>query len=101
MDCRVKLGNDAEFDQTGWALMTKTKKPEALLAELKGRLREISDLAGTSAILSWDQSTYMPTGGAVARGRQCALMSRLLHERRTDAGLGRLIEQLTPYADGL
>ena len=74
---------------------------EALLAELKGRLLEISDLAGTAAILSWDQSTYMPSGGAVARGRQGALMSRLMHERKTDAGLGRLIEQLTPYAESL
>jgi carboxypeptidase Taq len=74
---------------------------EALLAELKGRLREISDLAGTAAILSWDQSTYMPAAGAVARGRQSALMSRLMHERRTDAGLGRLIEQLTSYGESL
>jgi carboxypeptidase Taq len=74
---------------------------EALLAELKGRLLEISDLAGTSAILSWDQSTYMPSGGAVARGRQGALLSRLMHERRTDAGLGRLIERLTQYAESL
>jgi carboxypeptidase Taq len=74
---------------------------EALLAELKGRLLEISDLAGTSAILSWDQSTYMPTGGAVARGRQGALLSRLMHERRADAGLGRLLEQLAPYGESL
>jgi carboxypeptidase Taq len=85
--------------------MTKAKKtgasPEALLAELKSRLLEISDLAGTAAILSWDQSTYMPKGGAGARGRQCALMSRLMHERRTDPGLGRLLEQLTPYGESL
>jgi carboxypeptidase Taq len=74
---------------------------EALLAELKGRLLEISDLAGTAAILSWDQSTYMPKDGAQARGRQSALMSRLMHERRTDAALGRLLEQLTPYAESL
>jgi carboxypeptidase Taq len=73
----------------------------ARLAELKARLREIGDLAGTGAILSWDQSTYMPKGGAEARGRQCALVSRLLHERMTDPGLGRLIEQLTPYGEGL
>jgi carboxypeptidase Taq len=84
--------------------MTKAKKPrseEALLAELKARLLEISDLAGTSAILSWDQSTYMPKCGAVARGRQSALMSRLLHERMTDPALGRLVEQLTPYGESL
>ncbi len=74
---------------------------DAALAELKARLLEISDLAGTAAILSWDQSTYMPSGGAAARGRQSALMSRLLHERRTDPQLGRLIEQLTPQAASL
>ena len=74
---------------------------EALLAELKGRLLEISDLYGTAAILSWDQSTYMPSGGAVARGRQSALLSRLMHERRTDAGLGRLLDELAPYAESL
>ena len=74
---------------------------DALLAQLKARLLEISDLAGTSAILSWDQSTYMPPGGAAARGRQGALMSRLMHERRTDPELGRLIDQLVPYAESL
>jgi carboxypeptidase Taq len=74
---------------------------EALLAELKGRLLEISDLAGTAAILSWDQSTYMPKDGAQARGRQSALMSRLMHERRTDAALGRLLDRLVPYAESL
>ena len=74
---------------------------EALLAELKARLLEISDLAGTAAILSWDQSTYMPKDGAQARGRQTALMSRLMHERRTDAALGRLLDRLVPYAESL
>jgi carboxypeptidase Taq len=80
--------------------MTKASA-DLRLAELKARLREIGDLAGTSAILSWDQATYMPKAGAQARGRQCALMSRLLHERRTDPALGRLIEQLTPYGESL
>jgi carboxypeptidase Taq len=71
------------------------------LAELKARLQEISDLDGAAAILSWDQSTYMPAGGAAARGRQGALISRLTHERRTDAGLGRLLDELTPYGESL
>ena len=80
--------------------MTKASA-DLRLAELKARLREIGDLAGTGAILSWDQATYMPKAGAQARGRQCALMSRLLHERRTDPALGRLIDQLTPYGESL
>ena len=74
---------------------------EKRLAELKQRLLEISDLAGASAVLSWDQATYMPKGGAQARGRQCALMSRLLHERRTDPELGHLLDQLASHAESL
>ena len=74
---------------------------DALLAELKGRLLEISDLSGAAAVLSWDQSTYMPAGGAPARGRQGALINRLTHERRTDAALGRLIDQLVSYGASL
>ena len=80
---------------------TSRASAETLLADLKSRLLEISDLAGTSAVLSWDHSTYMPKGGADASGQQSALMSRLLHERRTDPALGRLVEQLTPYAESL
>ena len=38
------------------------------LAALKSRLQEIDDLRGAAALLHWDQSTYMPPGGArVAR----------------------------------
>jgi carboxypeptidase Taq len=74
---------------------------DVLLNELKSRLLEISDLGDSNAILSWDQSTYMPKGGAAARGRQGALLSRLQHERKIDARLGTLIEQLTPYAERL
>src|ERR1700752_3302327 len=82
-----------------------SKKPqrskEALLADLKGRLREIADLEGVGAILSWDQATYMPRDGAQARSRQGALISRLTHERMTDVELGRLLDGLAGYADGL
>ena len=49
--------------------------------ELKIRLHEIFDLIAASAVLSWDQSTYMPSGGAAARGRQSALLARLAHEK--------------------
>jgi carboxypeptidase Taq len=74
---------------------------EADLGELKRRLVEIGDLAGTAAILSWDQATHMPKRGAAARGRQCALISRLLHQRRTDPELGRILDRLTPYGESL
>jgi carboxypeptidase Taq len=77
------------------------RSPEAALAELKARLREISDLRSAGAVLSWDQATYMPEGGAAARGRQMAMLSRLAHERSVAPAIGKLINALVPYGEGL
>src|SRR2546423_7709205 len=74
---------------------------EQKLAELKRRLLEISDLYSASAVLSWDEATYMPPGGAGARGRQAATLRRLAHEKFVDPALGRLLDELTPYDKGL
>lgn len=71
------------------------------LTELKRRLLEIDDLNAASSVLSWDEATYMPTGGAAARGRQTATLRRLAHEQFVDPALGRLIDDLEPYAKGL
>jgi carboxypeptidase Taq len=70
------------------------------LQELKTRLLEVNDLNSASALLSWDQATYMPPGGAQARGRQLALLSRLGHERLADPAIGRLLDSLAPWAEG-
>ena len=74
---------------------------EVKLAELKRRLREISDLNAASSLLEWDHATYMPTGGAAARARQGAMLRTLAHERSIDPALGKLIDELAGYADGL
>ncbi len=63
------------------------------LDELKTRLLEVNDLNGASAALRWDQQTYMPRGGGAARGRQMATLSRLAHEKFTDAAVGRLLDR--------
>jgi carboxypeptidase Taq len=75
--------------------------PETKLAELKHRLREISDLDAAGDLLEWDHATYMPKRGASARARQGAILRRLAHERSIDPALGKLIDELSPYADGL
>jgi carboxypeptidase Taq len=62
--------------------------------ELKERLREVYDLSMAASLLRWDMSTYMPSGGAEARGRQLALLSRLAHERQVDPEIGRLLDAL-------
>lgn len=63
------------------------------LEELKSRLRVVSDLESAASLLRWDQTTYMPSGGAEARGRQTATLSRLAHEHHTDVATGRALEQ--------
>jgi carboxypeptidase Taq len=74
---------------------------ETKLRELRQRLLEISDLSAAGALLSWDQATYMPKGGAAARARHSAGLRRLAHEKSVHPSLGRLIDQLVPYADSL
>ena len=64
------------------------------LDELRGRLLEVNDLHSAHALLNWDQSTYMPPGGAAARGRQQATLARIAHEKFTDPALGRLLDEL-------
>jgi carboxypeptidase Taq len=43
----------------------------------------------------------MPPGGAEARGNQLALIGRLAHERGTSPELGKLLDELKPYAANL
>lgn len=62
------------------------------LEALKSRLTEVSDIQRAVSLLHWDQKTYMPPGGAPARGRQTALLSRLAHEQFTSAETGRLLD---------
>src|SRR5690242_8178256 len=74
---------------------------EAILTDLKRRLAEIYDLNSAGAVLGWDEATYMPAGGAPARGRQSALLRRLAHERFVDSALGRALDRLEPQAEKL
>jgi carboxypeptidase Taq len=71
---------------------------EEKIQQLKTILAEIADLNYASALLGWDQQTYMPPGGAEARGNQLALLERLAHERGTSPELGKLLDELGPYA---
>jgi carboxypeptidase Taq len=74
---------------------------EAKLKELKTRLIEANDLQSAASLLHWDQTTYMPPGGAAARGRQLATLRRLAHEKLTDPAIGKLLDELQPYQESL
>src|SRR5258707_772798 len=65
-----------------------------LLEELRHRLLEVNDLHMASALLRWDQATYMPSGGAEARGRQLATLSGIAHAKFIDPALGHLLDRL-------
>jgi carboxypeptidase Taq len=71
------------------------------LEELKKRLGEVYDLRYAANLLRWDEATYMPPGGVVARGRQLATLDRLAHERFTDPAMGELLEGLRSYEEEL
>ncbi len=64
------------------------------LDDLKGRLLEVDDLSSAASLLKWDQATYMPSGGGIARGRQVATLTRLAHEKLTDPAVGKLLDVL-------
>ena len=70
---------------------------EAKLQELKNRLIEINDLESAAALLYWDQSTYMPPGGAPARARQLATLGRIAHEKFIDPAIGKLLDDLQSH----
>ena len=65
--------------------------PESAYADMRARSRERSLLASVSAVLGWDEQTYMPKHGATLRGDQLGLLAGLEHERATDPRLGELL----------
>ncbi len=68
---------------------------------LKERIATIWDLSMIGALMGWDQQTYMPPKGAEERGEQTATLSRLVHEMATSDEMGKLLDELVPYAQTL
>jgi len=65
--------------------------PADAYAELVRRSKEVALLNSCSAVLQWDQQTYMPRAGAALRGDQVALLAALAHEKATDPRTGELL----------
>ena len=55
--------------------------PTQPLATLKSRLLDIQHLKDAAALLSWDQETYMPSGGGQTRAEQLATLQTLAHAK--------------------
>jgi len=82
-------------------ITTQSPEIQNKLTTLLDLLGEINDLESAAALLNWDQTTYMPPGGAAARGRQLATLQRLAHEKFTDPTIGHLLDSLERYGEGL
>ena len=81
--------------------MQTIEKTEPKLQELKTRLTEINDIESAASLLYWDQATYMPPGGAAARGRQMATLRQIAHTKFTEPSIGQLLEDLSSYEASL
>lgn len=70
-----------------------------LYEEYKSYIQKIADIRYSSALLQWDQETYLPSKGATARGRQVATLSELAHELFTAEKFGQLLDRLIDQKD--
>jgi len=68
--------------------------------QYKTALQKIADVKYASAVLQWDQETYLPPKGADMRGRQIATLAEIAHQQFTDPALGALLKALNE-AEGL
>jgi carboxypeptidase Taq len=66
--------------------------PESAYDRLLAHARETFLLGSTSALLAWDQETYMPRGAGEIRSKQLALLARLAHARATDPRVGEWLQ---------
>ena len=70
-----------------------------LYALYKTSLQKIADIKYASAVLQWDQETYLPKNSHDVRGRQIATLNELAHEKFTDKNFGNLLRELSGKND--
>ncbi len=67
--------------------------------EYQLQMKKIADIRYASAVLQWDQETYLPAKGANIRGQQIATLSEVAHRFFTDEQLGELLQKLLSKND--
>jgi carboxypeptidase Taq len=71
------------------------------VAQLKAGMAPIVDLTRALMLMSWDQETYMPPGGAATRGEMASTIGGLIHRFTIDPAVGELLKELEPLLDQL
>jgi carboxypeptidase Taq len=75
-------------------------QPDSYTA-LREALGEVHDLDRALAVLTWDERTKMPPGGAVARADQIATLARVKHFRLAAGEVGEMLDELRDYEESL
>ncbi|HEV3252588.1 MAG TPA: carboxypeptidase M32 [Puia sp.] len=74
--------------------MNLSVSTKELYGEYKKHMRRIADIKNASAVLEWDQETYLPSRGAGMRGQQLATLAELAQQLFTEEGFGAQLEEL-------
>lgn len=77
-----------------------TKTPNKHYLALKEFSTDIRNYTSILHLLHWDQETYMPPGGSLARSHQIALLSHHIHTLRTGKKFRSLLEKLVHFSSG-
>lgn len=78
--------------------MTQTPS-DKLYQQYTHTMRKIADIRYATAVLQWDQETYLPPKGAAIRGQQIATLSEIAHQHFIDDTLGGLLQELNARED--
>lgn len=73
--------------------MVENSLPD-LYREYQLEMTKIADIRYASAVLQWDQETYLPPRGANIRGQQIATLSEIAHRFFTSEELGSLLQEI-------
>jgi carboxypeptidase Taq len=65
----------------------------------KSKMQRIADIRNASALMQWDQETYMPPKGATLRGQQISTLSELSHTLFIEEELGSILNDLSGKND--
>ncbi len=76
--------------------MTNTKECYNLYIQ---KMQRIADVKNASAVLQWDQETYLPSKGAQFRGQQISTLSEIAHSLFSEESLGALLNNLAGTED--
>lgn len=72
----------------------QTQQIPEKLQQLKTKLRYVTNIQASVAVLGWDQQVNMPAGGTETRAEQLSTLEKMAHEAFITDEIGLLLEEL-------